>query len=214
MSLKILLGPGHTEVLSETKGRCVNFLIIHLNENNAGFHSLPWLRRLGCRSGWLLKGNKELPELNFPGLQLKRTGLAGTSRNPLINPHARSRALGACCLGSSCHGNSLRISQIKLLNTSVALRRAFITGLVAQRITPTPPCMHTILHKCVVYTQSSHVYFSHYHKALPSFPGSVLVLAVAAFQARCLPLSSNPPGWESRSCIPCFLLKLQKQSRN
>lgn len=44
---KILLGSGHTEALAETKGRCVSFLITHLNANNAEFHSLAWLRRLG-----------------------------------------------------------------------------------------------------------------------------------------------------------------------
>lgn len=139
---------------------------------------IPWRGSEGLvwRSGCLFRGNEELPELNFPGLQLKRTGgrlrLAETTGNPLIHPPAWSRVPGAGCLGSSCHRNSPKTGQIKLLNTNRALRRAlFIIGLVA-------PCMHVIFYKCVA--KHSH----HVHVLLitikPS-PASVLVLAVAAF---------------------------------
>lgn len=147
---------------------------------------IPWHGSEGLvwSSGCLLRGNEELPELNFPGLQLKRTGeqlrLAQSSGNPLTNPRAQSRAPGAGCLGSSCHQNSPKTGQIKLLNTNTVLRRAlFITGLVARGITP--PCVHVIFYKCVAYIQPPHACSAHYHKALPNFPGSVLVLAVAAF---------------------------------
>lgn len=178
---KILLGSGHTEALAETKGRCVNFLIIHPNANNAEFHALVWLRRFGVEI-WVTALGKRgaawtkllwaTAEENW-----RTTEAGGISGNPPINPSAWSRAPGAGSLGSFCHQNSPKIGQINLVNTNVACRRAlFVTGLVTQVITP--PCMH-VINKCVAYIQSTRAYFGRYHKALPNFPGSVFVLAAA-----------------------------------
>lgn len=74
----------------------------------------------------------------------------------------------------------------------------------------TPPCVHVIFCKSVAYIQSLHA-FTYYHKPLPKFPDSVLVLAVAAFLDQMSPpyLPAVLAGIADSAC-PVSLLELRQ----
>lgn len=127
---KNLVGSRHTEAQAETKGRCVDFLIIHLNAKNAEFHSsASGSESLVWRSGWLFREMRScLSWLSWPTADENwETTEAGMNLCKSSNKSsARSKAPGEGCSGSSCLWNSPKTGQIKLFNTNEAFRRAFI----------------------------------------------------------------------------------------